>query len=157
MILVIWFIIQSWISGYRDMARFWYDGTWASDQNGDPISKANWLPYWKAFQSSKKDPFHVAGGTMWALIIILLFFEAIWFYWMSDLLILKPLFVIGTKTWYWSLLTLMLHGVIFWVGFYWQRNLMMHIWGMRKGFKQWKYLNPAWKFFGWVRKKLRKK
>jgi len=151
MLLIIWFIVQSWISGYRDMTRFWYKGTW------DLKTKAKWLPYWKAPQDSKKDPFHMAGGTMWGLIIILLFFEAIWFYWEGSLLILKPLFVIGGKEWYWFFLTLTLHGIIFWVGFYWQRNLMMHIWGMGKGFKQWKYLNPAWKLVELVGNKSKKR
>jgi len=141
MILIAWYILQSWISGYRDVARFFYKGTW------DIKMKAKWLPYWDASQDSKLDPFHAAGGLMWASIITLLSFEAIWFYWMGYLLILKPLFIIGGTEWYWLLLTLALHGAMFWLGFYWQRNCFMHIWAMGKGYKQWKYLNPVWKLF----------
>jgi len=145
MLLIIWFILQSWISGYRDMVRFVYKGTWDRDR------LASWVPYWVSPQSSKKDPFHFAGGLMWTLIIALIFFEAIYHFITHNLFIIQPVFIIGIE-WYWLILTFAIHVAMFWVGFYWQRNLMMHIWGVSKQYNEWKYLNPFWKTLIWLKK-----
>jgi len=132
-VIIVWFIFMSWISGYRDCARFWYKKDWSIE------SKAKYIPYWEA--KNNLDPFHSAGGLMWALIIIFLVMNAIWDIVFGIWLINPILYSFGSE-WYLILATLAVHGIIAWQFFYWQRNIFMHIIAMSKGYRRMKYLNP---------------
>ena len=138
---ILYIMFLSWVSGYRDMARFVYKGTWERER------LAGWLPYWEASQSSKLDPFHVAGGFMWLLIFVFILTQSLFVYLNGELLLPLFVFVIGTE-WYYGVLTVGLHVLLYWfILFYWQRNIFMHIWGVARQFNEWKYINPLWKYF----------
>ena len=135
---MIYFVLAlcAWLSGYRDMIGFVYrEKTWTKDQLAD------WLPYWEASQVSKKDPWHMAGGAMWALLAIVMAFDAVWFFFYQDLFFLKLLFAIKWS-WYWLVITFILHALIIWQGFYWIRNMLMHYFGRSKASRDWHYLLP---------------
>lgn len=137
---LIYVFIMSWISGWRDMVRFVYKGTW------DRSTLAKWIPYWEASQSSKLDPFHFAGGLMWTLIFILITVNAIWVVLFGTQLI-TPIPFIPALAWYWLILIGIGVVILLWAYFYWMRNIIMHIAGRCKEDRRWKYLNPFWKFF----------
>ncbi len=131
-----WFVVQAHISGYRDMARFWIKGTWPLEW------KAGWLPYWTVEDTSNKtDPFHFAGGLLWLLTILLLFTEAVYHFATGELLLLCPLFILGME-WYLLVATVVVHVILFWMFFYWIRNIMMHVSGIASPYKKLKYLIP---------------
>lgn len=126
--------IQSWVSGYRDMARFWQEGTW-------PLwNKAKWLPYWEVEGNKKTDPFHSAGGLMWALNFAGFLILAFVWYWTGDF-IAWP-FYFWFSEWYLAALTLLFHGLWYWMFFYWMRNTLMHYFGVVKEWQNAKYLWP---------------
>jgi len=135
-------ILCSWLSGYRDMYGFVYR---EKNAQGNPIwnedQLADWFPYWESKPGSKTDPWHMAGGAMWALLFIWLVGEAIYHFLTGDLLLLKPMFVIKWD-WYYLILTFVLHALILWQVFYWVRNSYMHYFGRSKKSKDWRYLLP---------------
>ena len=125
----------AWLSGYRDMIGFAYREKIWTDQLAD------WVPYWESEPGSKTDPWHMAGGAMWALLSIAMAFDAVWFFFYQDLFFLKLLFAIKWD-WYWLVATFVLHALIIWNGFYWIRNSLMHYFGRSKKSKDWRYLLP---------------
>lgn len=134
---IFWFVLTSFISGYRDMARFWYKGTWGLEM------KAKWLPYWTVKKGSKTDPFHSAGGLMWALIFTLLTIESTSYFLQGTIIIISalPLFWLG-DVWYLVFLTMLVHGGLMWMCFYWFRNIFMHNLGIASGYRRVNYWWP---------------
>jgi hypothetical protein len=136
-LFLFWFFLESCVSGYRDMVRFWEEGTWNFS------TKAKWLPYWTVKEGSQFDPFHAAGGFMWALVFILITIEAISYFITQKLLIIKtlPLFWFGYE-WYLVFVIITLHGAGLWICFYWIRNIFMHILGIASGYRRFNYFWP---------------
>ena len=139
-LFLIYVFIMSWISGWRDMVRFVYKNTWGREVLAD------WIPYWEGKQKMKTDPFHFAGGLMWTLIFMFIIINAIWTI-LFGVWLITPVPALPDIYWLWFIPMGIAMVMVLWAYFYWMRNLIMHIFGVSKRWKEYKYLNPFWKFF----------